>query len=285
MEISVKYLLHGCNIFSKLNKTVNHPYFTAVIGTISFNTDPYITIGINRNILIPSTKNKNAISKFEAATILLRSKTIIDDAYQIAATYFILDFPKSGLKVYFELGTTDKWKNYSDYINYPDHGIGSIFGFRHYGPFNNKNLIMGFEYARLVHSSYFDKRPTPNWYGNHLFGYNSYEGRRWAAHSGSDSDDLYIYFGYHSEKWSFIPSLNYERHGIVYKRPSEVKMELRLDFRFKLDEYYLNILFEREWLEHEAFIPNKWRIGNVLWFGIERDLSNMLSDKIRLINK
>jgi hypothetical protein len=83
-------------IFSKLNKTVNNPYFTAVIGTISFNTDPYITIGINRNILIPSTKNKNAISKFEADTILLRSKTIIDDANGIAATYFIHDFPKSG---------------------------------------------------------------------------------------------------------------------------------------------------------------------------------------------
>ena len=104
------------------------------------------------------------------------------------------------------------------FLNYPDHGVASIFGFRNYGTFNNKNLVMGFEYARLAQSSFWEKRSTPNWYGNPIFGYSTYDGRRWAAHSGSDSDDLYIYFGYQSDKYSFIPSLNYERHGILFNR-------------------------------------------------------------------
>ena len=101
---------------------------------------------------------------------------------------------------------------------------------------------MGFEYARLVHSSFWDKRPSPNWYGNPLFDYSSYDSRRWAAHSGSDSDDLYLYFGYQSNRLHFMPALNFERHGVLYNRPAEVKMEIRLDFRYKWGNYWLNIL-------------------------------------------
>ena len=59
-------------------------------------------------------------------------------------------------------------------------------------------------------------------------------------------------------------------------------MEIRLDLRYKLDEYSFNIVFEREWLEHAGFVPNKWRNGFVIWFGIERDITNMLSNKIRI---
>ena len=267
-------------VFTQLDKTDNNPYYTAFVGTIQFVTEPIITIGFNRNILSPRIINNKEISKFEAATIIFYSPDKIENTYQILATYFILEFPKSGLKIFFEFGTTDKWQNFSDLLNYPDHGIGSIIGFRQYGPFNNQNLIMGFEYARLAQSSFWDKRPTPNWYGNQLFDYSSYDGYRWAAHSGSDSDDLYIYFGYQSNKWSFVPAFNYERHGLLYSRPAEVKMEVRLDFRYNWKDYQFNVFFEREWLEHVGFVPNKWRIGNVLWFGIERDLTHMFSDKI-----
>ena len=139
---------------------------------------------------------------------------------------------------------------------------------------------MGFEYERLLLGSFFwEGIPTPNWYGNSLFDYSSYDGRRWAAHSGSDSDDLYIYFGYQSDKWSFIPALNYERHGVLYTRPAEVKMEVRLDFRYIWNDYRFNVFFEREWLEHAGFVPNKWRIGNVIWFGVERDLNALFAKK------
>ena len=80
-------------------------------------------------------------SKFDAATILFNSSKFSESSYQILVAYCEMYFPNSGLKVFFELGTTDKWVNLTDFINYPDHGIGSIFGFRHYGPFKNKNLI------------------------------------------------------------------------------------------------------------------------------------------------
>ena len=59
-------------------------------------------------------------------------------------------------------------------------------------------------------------------------------------------------------------------------------MEIRLDIRYKWNDYKFNIYLEREWLEHAGFVLNKWRKGNVIWFGIERDITNMLSNKIRI---
>ena len=281
-----KYRSIGYNfryIFTQLNKTKNNPYYNAFSFRITFYTKPIFTIGFNSNILFSKFAVNGNTSKFELATLLFRNSSLADHKYQTFASYFIIDFPKLALKVFFEIGSTDKWRDFTDFLNYPDHGIGSIFGFRQYNLFNNQNLIMGFEYARLTQSSYWEKRPTPNWYDNMMFDYSTYDGRRWAAHSGSDSDDLYIYFGFQSEEWSFIPSFNYERHGIVYIRPAEVKMEFRLDLRYKLDDYYLNIFFEREWLEHAGFMPNKWRIDNVIWFGIERDITNTFFNKLGLV--
>ena len=270
-------------IFSELDNTVNDSYYTSLLARITFYIKPILTIGFNRNILLPVESNGKKFSRIDAANIFFYDLSILKSSYQTLIAYFVLDFPDSGLKIFFELGTTDKWKDFNDYVNYPDLGIGSIIGIRQYGPFGNNNLVMGFEYARLAQSSFWDKRPTLNWYSNPVFDFSSYNGRRWAAHSGSDSDDLYIYFGYHTNKWSLIPSLNYERHGILFARPAEVKMEIKLDFRYSWNNYYFNILYEREWVEHEGFIPDKWRTGNVIWFGIERDITNLFKNKLGLV--
>jgi hypothetical protein len=61
-------------------------------------------------------------------------------------------------------------------------------------------------------------------------------------------------------------------------------MEMRLDIRYIWKDYKLNIYFEREWMEHAGFVPNKWRNGTVIWFGIERDLTSLLSNKLGYIN-
>ena len=270
-------------IRSQFFKTVNDPLYAAFVFRTTFYTEPLITIGFNKNILFPSN-NKEPINHELVSSISdFSSSKIQEDNYQTIATYFILDFPKSGLKVFFELGTTDQWEDLNDFFNYPDHGIGSLIGFRQYGVFNNQNLIMGIEYARLALSSFWEDRAAPNWYGNSLFGYSSYDGRRWAAHSGSDSDDFYMYFGYLSDKWSFVSAFNYERHGILYTRPAEVKMEVDLEFRYKWKNYWLNLFFEKEWLEHAGFVPNRWRIGNVIWFGVERDMTNIFYNKLGLV--
>ena len=79
--------------------------------------------------------------------------------------------------------------------------------------------------------------------------------------------------------------MNYERHGVLYTRPAEVKMEVRLDFRYTWNDYRFNVFFEREWLEHAGFEPNKWRIGNVLWFGVERDLTSLFVKKVSNFRK
>ena len=46
----------------------------------------------------------------------------------------------------------------------------------------------------------------------------------------------------------------------------------------------LNIYIEREWLEHAGVIENKWRTGNVIWVGVERDLTSIISDKLKFLN-
>ena len=62
-------------------------------------------------------------------------------------------------------------------------------------------------------------------------------------------------------------------------------MEVRLDFRYTYKAYRFNIFFEREWLEHAGFVPDKWRIGNVIWFGIERDLTALFAKKMSNFRK
>ena len=54
--------------------------------------------------------------------------------------------------------------------------------------------MFGIEYTNLILAKTWKFRPTPNWYNRDFYDYSSYDNRRWSAHSGSDSDDLYIFF-------------------------------------------------------------------------------------------
>tara|TARA_B100000965_G_scaffold361113_1_gene342287 strand:- start:3569 stop:5077 length:1509 start_codon:yes stop_codon:yes gene_type:complete len=284
-------------IFSKLDKTIGNPYFTALVWNVTFYTKPIITIGLIRSYLSGGLPTDRPFNQMDAALIVFEQLLIDtkireypddwrehDPWDQVMSGFFSIYFPDSKLKLYCELGTNDHRQNLSDLRAYPDHAAASIFGFRKYGLFNNESLLFGVEYTNLILAKTWKFRPTPNWYNRDFYDYSSYDSRRWSAHSGSDSDDLYFYFGYNDDKISIIPAFNYERHGVLYSRPPEVKMEIRLDIRYKWNDYKFKIYFEREWLEHAGFIPNKWRNGNVIWFGIERDITNMLSNKIGLVN-
>ena len=85
----------------KGSKTENNLNYTALVGTATFYTEPIITIGFNRNMLSSDRSNGKEVSKFDAATILFRQSINFRDTYQTLAAYFILDFPESGLKVFF----------------------------------------------------------------------------------------------------------------------------------------------------------------------------------------
>ena len=106
-------------------------------------------------------------------------------------------------------------------------------------------------------------RPTGpgTWFINPLYNYSSYYGRRWSAHSGADSDDWFLYAGYLSDNFMFVPSFNYERHGIVSHRPAEVKLEARLDIRYNYNNNWLGIFYEKL---YEAFLgfPDYFYVDN-----------------------
>ena len=140
--------------------------------------------------------------------------------------------------------------------------MGSNLGFRKKGFFDNNNLEYGFEYTRLVQGIYYNIIPTSNWYDNIKYNYHSYNQRRWAAHSGSDSDDLLIYFGYGDSLKRLIFGLNYERHGVSYHFPPEVKIESKISFSHKYKNTIISIDYENEYFEHYAFVDksiNVWK--------------------------
>ena len=156
------------------------------------------------------------------------------------------------MKVFTEIGWNDNRLHFADFISQPDHAMATIIGFRKYGLGNNyPNILMGAEWANLMVSFSSRYRATPPWYERSLYDHSSYKGRRWGAHSGSDSDDWYIYAGYLSDKVMFIPAVNYERHGIVSNRPAEVKLELRLDTRYKYKNIWFGVYYEKQ---YEAFL-------------------------------
>jgi len=284
-------------IFSKLDKSIGNPYFTALVGSVRYYSNPIITVGLIRNFLSGGLPTDRPFNQMDAA-LLVFDQLFLDtkiekysndwephDPWDQTMSGFIeVEFYESKLKLYCELGTNDHRQNLSDLRAHPDHAVASILGLRKYGLFNNQSFLFGIEYTNLILAKTWKFRPTPNWYNRDFYDYSSYDNRRWAAHSGSDSDDLYIYFGYHNDRLTILPAFNFERHGVLYLRPPEVKMEMRLDIRYIWKDYKFNIYFEKEWLEHAGFVSNKWRNGNVIWFGIERDLTSLLSNKLGFIN-
>jgi len=175
---------------------------------------------------------------------------------QILDFYLSADFPSSGLKVFMELGFPSRTYGGKDPHGYHDHAMASNLGLRKYGAFGKDNLIFGFEYTRLVQSIYYNIISTPNWYDNIKYNYSSYNGRRWAAHSGADSDDFLVYVGYMDNKLSFVYGINYERHGVTYHFPPEVKFESRISTSYRYKNTFIHINYENEYFEHYGFVDD-----------------------------
>ena len=281
--INVRY------IFTELNKVPGNPYYTALVWTARFYTRPIITLGLSRNYLSgglptdrPFTIWDAASLPFEALFVDTKIKNSEDEFGphdfwdQTMAGFFTFDFPNSGLMLFLELGTDDHRQNWMDLRSQPEHNSASIIGLRKYGFFNNRFLLGGFEYANIKRSFTYMFRGGGQWWWKHFYDYSTYEGRRWAAHSGSDSDDFYLFFGYNDNNWTFIPGFNYERHGIISGNPPEVKIEFRLDIRFIYKKYRINIYYEKELINNSEFVPNEVRRSNVFWFGFEKDLSELI---------
>jgi len=173
---------------------------------------------------------------------------------QTLSGYLTITLPKRHLKLYTEIGFNDNRMYFADFLSQPDHSMATIFGVRDYGVGKNKNWLWGFEWTNLMityTSRHRGEGGAAPWYQRELYDYSTYEGRRWGAHSGADSDDWYLYAGFLSDDLMIIPSLNYERHGIVSHRPAEVKMEFGLNVKYKYNDTWFAIYYEKQF---EAFL-------------------------------
>ena len=260
--------IYGLYSFSKMNDKVGEDakYFTSLNAQLSWYGSIVLSLGFSRNYLTGGQNISNYTWKeADAKKIVfegLLTSDLIGKEYtvgghdlwdQTLSGYFTLSVPKKRLKLYAEIGFNDNRMYFADFLSQPDHSMATVFGVRDYGIGNNKNWAWGFEWTNLMITYSSRHRPTGpgTWYNRGLYDYSSYYGRRWGAHSGTDSDDWYIYAGYLSDKLMVIPALNYERHGIVSHRPAEVKMEFRLDTRYKYKNTWFGIYFEKQF---EAFL-------------------------------
>ena len=196
-------------------------YLSSLFFNIKYN---FLEIGYSRNILsggYPDLK----WNKKDAFLSIVSSKKMkywdtIDDIYILA------NIPQE-TEIFLEIGSPNRSFGLNNPTFFQDHSRGVNFGFRKKDVFDNKNILIGAEYLKLIQSIYYNILPSSNWYDNIKYNYSSYKNRRWAAHSGSDSDDLLLYLGYLKNSSGILYGINIERHGVTYKFPPEFKIESR----------------------------------------------------------
>jgi len=314
-------------IFSEMDSlNTSEPYYTALVLSITLYSDPVVTVGLSRTYLTGGNRTDETITKKDAMLIpfeglFLESKqtdpddptSSLDVWDQTLSGYLCASFPKSGLKIFLELGRNDHAWGEADFRRQPDHSMASVLGFRKYGLFGFQNITAGIEYVNIIKDRFWTKRVPGNWYDRWQYDYSSYDGRHWGAHSGPDSDDFTVYLGYLGNRFSFIPSFNYERHGVIdnpelvwARRPvlvkdpetgkrvpklveflmekdnnifPEVKFEFRLDVRWTFKNLRFNLYYEQEYVDNYEFKGNE-REGEVVWLGVERRFENLKLPKI-----
>ncbi len=255
-------------------------FLSAYIASLSYKS---ITMGTSKHILSGALEDISWSFK-DAALVLLNKKNM--PYWDRTRHYFVsVNFPGSDLTVFMEWVFPQRAFNGEDSQIYWDHAMASNMGLRKYGAFGNDDFMFGFEYTRLVQGIYYNTLPTPNWYGNIKYNYSSYRGRRWTAHSGSDSDDFLLFFGWMKDTYAIISGFNYERHGVTFHFPPEVKFELRLALSYKIRDFWFYINYEKEYFEHygfvdvnqnvwlETFEPGSIQRTSTFLFGFERTLS------------
>jgi hypothetical protein len=264
-----RFGFYGLYSFARMNEEsgIYAKYYTSINGQVTWYGPLVLSVGFSRNYLTGGVTSAGYEWKeSDAKKIVFEgifTSNLIGNEYtvgghdvwdQTASGYLSLTFPKRRIKLYAEIGFNDNRMYFADFLSQPDHSMATIFGVRDYGLGLYKNLAWGFEWTNLMITYTSRHRGSGGdgvWYSRELYDFSSYKGRRWGAHSGADSDDWYLYIGYLSDKIMVIPALNYERHGIVSFRPAEVKMEFRLDLRYKYNEIWLGVYFEKQF---EAFL-------------------------------
>lgn len=320
---------NGRYILSKFdNKSESEPYYSGFIFNVTYYSIPTITVGFARAFLSGGKNTDYDISLLEAAILPFafvkiekpnNQDDLLNPVDQTYAGYINLRFPNSGTVLFLEWGRNEGTESLKDFILTPDHSDAFTIGVRKYGLFNNINLFAALEYTNIAHSSFWKMKETHDWYDAVQFDYYTYDGKHWAAHSGPDSDDFTILFGYSNNRISIIPSFNYERHSLTHtyvligeeaktiiydkyfgqyylneerqiyrgaSRLAETKFEFRCDFRYRYKGFRFSLYYEYEYVLNYAFLDQddikSRQSGNVLWFGIEKYLTGFLLDWIKI---
>lgn len=283
-------------IFTKLDKkNPFKPFYNAIALALTYYSDPIITVGLTKAALAGGAVGdriswRNALFfTFSSSIFAPKDNVWLDDDHTVAG-YIETIFPKSKLKLFLEIGRNDIAWSIDDLLLAPEYSTATVIGMRKYEIFNISDLFFGMEYLKQYYGTRIYRHPTGPW-NRGIFDYSSYNGRYWGPHSGTDSDDFYIYLGWMKNKFSMIYAFNYERHGIQIpisimeidgriEQPHngwpEVKFEFKLDLRYNLNGYRINLFIEREILKNFEF-ADKTRKGNVIWVGIERDINKLFS--------
>lgn len=282
---------------SERNNNKSNFYHTALASSMTYYSNPTITLGFNRTYLSGGV-DKIIWTMEDAAKLVFEplfgsSKTDLtytgqyegepdywDPWDQLTVGFVNVYFPTSKTHYYFELGTDDSRANLTDLKAHWDHAIGYILGFKKYGIMGNQSIFIGLEIMSTKTTSntlnqkfYRGSFRIPNFYGNSSYLHSSYGGRRWAAHSGSDSDDKIIMIGYVKNDLFIISSYNLERRGIVSQENPEYKNEIILSFRKQINKISYSLYFENEKIYNYNFNQNDIpHISNVIGLGIHYNL-------------
>ena len=277
-------------------------YFTGFAGSLThISKESDVTVGVTRTyvsggIKLPGSRQWSIedAAKLPLEGLLLSSKKDLwytegkgTDKWDQVMTFIAQGYFKpSKLKVYFEIGFNDHLHNLYELRAHWDISAAYLYGIRKKGLFGHKNIIFGVEYLDLIQRTFSDHRgTTATWFDESMYNSNSYMGRRWSAHSGVDSDDFYFYLGYQGDSWTILPAFNYERHGVVYHFPPEVKIELRMSVIYKYKNWLFDLYYENEYFENIGFInsndnvwldnplPESIRRSSTLIFKIQKNLN------------
>ena len=271
-------------------------YFSGLNSSITYNSKPKITFGINRTFisgqlatLSQDTNFKKKWTILDAAKLVLEplfgsSKTSLD--YTIPGTpgfdywdevltgYFKISFPEILLNIYADIASDDNRSNFTDLRAHWDHTLGYTLGINKYTKINKYIIFTGYELLSTKQSNtmnpiFFRGSPSQNNFYTYAYhDYFSYEGRRIGAHSGSSSDDSIIYLGIGNDKIFSLISYNKERHGVNSMTFPELKYEFSIATQYRISSnHIINITLESEKVNNYNYSNNDNSRSNIIWFG------------------
>ena len=287
-----RYKRYGINFKYFISERKNKQsifFHNSLSVAMTYYNDPTISMGFNRVHLSggDSTRvwsiNQASRLSFEPLFGNDKDKYFIpgqpdywDPWDQLLVGFVNFHFPSHELDLYVEYGTDDSRANFTDLKSHWDHASGYILGFKKFSSLNNSKFFVGAEFISTKNSThtlnpdfYRGNILTENFYNKNSYLYSTYNGRRWGAHSGSDSDDKILMFGLINKNHSSLISFNYERHGITTNENPEIKKELIFRHSIYKKRFGYYIIIEHENIKNFNFIKShKVYVSNKIGFSV-----------------